>query len=482
MDDETGVNPPDHPVWDNPFLVNLLFLAPTIFPLWMFVRDGSPLVGGGFTAALVLVFTILKVSAGTTLLISFLAFCGLCVEFFVRATLGSSMVAVISGIIDAVVGLALFVSLITWYVLGKPFVSHIQFLLRHPELPVAFVLLLASFCAVAILYTTRKTKSTVVTALVAKMVLSLVSLFVQGLVFFTALWHVVEAPIAFVSTPNEANSAVSDTSVITTGLVLAFVAFELEQLRTADRHPDATPVTAEEYPSVHAITTTVAAQLDVPKPTIAITERKPPEAITVGYRPISTTLILSEGLLTALSEEELETVIAHELAHVANGDAMVMTIAMLPAYLADRIVTKVTAEPFTDEDGSADFAEQTLSNIWNSAPAALIRFLLTLVAVLGKYTSRPVVALLSRSRELTADRTAAAVTGSPAALASALRLLDERIDGTPDTDLRELSSLSALSILPVDPTDTWGLFATHPSTEHRIAVLSDLAAEQEQHS
>lgn len=159
-----------------------------------------------------------------------------------------------------------------------------------------------------------------------------------------------------------------------------------------------------------------------------------------------------------------------------------MTIATLPAYLADRIVTKVTAEPFTDEDGSADFAEQTLSNIWNSAPAALIRFLLTLVAVLGKYTSRPVVALLSRSRELTADRTAAAVTGSPAALASALRSLDERIDGTPDTDLRELSSLSALSILPVDPTDTWGLFATHPSTERRIAVLSDLAAEQEQHS
>ncbi len=38
MDDEIGVNPPDHPVWDNSFLVNLLFLAPTIFPLWMFVR------------------------------------------------------------------------------------------------------------------------------------------------------------------------------------------------------------------------------------------------------------------------------------------------------------------------------------------------------------------------------------------------------------------------------------------------------------
>lgn len=231
---------------------------------------------------------------------------------------------------------------------------------------------------------------------------------------------------------------------------------------------------------MHAITTSVATQLDVPKPTIAVTRRTTPEAITVGYRPGSITLILSEGLLTALSEEELKAVIAHELTHVANVDAIVMTVASLPAFLADSVVRKSTTDLFADKEGELDFAEQTISNVWNSGPGAIFRFLLTLVAVLSKYASRPVVAILSRSRELAADRTAVQVTGSPAALASALRTLDERIDGTPDTDLRELSNLSALSILSLDPTDEWHLVGTHPPTEHRIAALSALTTEQEQ--
>jgi heat shock protein HtpX len=127
------------------------------------------------------------------------------------------------------------------------------------------------------------------------------------------------------------------------------------------------------------------------------------------------------------------------------------------------------------------------------------------IGILTKYTSLPLLSILSRSRESVADRTAATVTGSPAALASALRTLDERIENPSDTDLRD-KSLSAMSILPPDPfeesteevNENAGpivsgvnrlgdgvdhiirvFIATHPPTAHRIDVLTDLEAEQE---
>lgn len=487
MDEE--INTPDHPVWDNTLVVNLLFLVPTVAPFWAIVRplaliDGLPLapsiVGAGLAVGLALVFTVSGISFGATVVLSVVTLLGLCLEIAVSVAFGSSVWNLIVEIGQAIIGMGLLVGLIAWYILGKPLMSDIEFILGHSEVTAACVLALALLCVVAILYTNWTTGSPVVTGLVARMVTSLVFLSVLALVFLTALWHIVHAPIRFLHSLGESDPMSPNAIMLTTGILLAFITVELNQLRTADREPDATPVTAEEYPSVHAITTSVATQLDVPKPTIAVTRRTTPEAITVGYRPGSITLILSEGLLTALSEEELKAVIAHELTHVANVDAIVMTVASLPAFLADSVVRKSTTDLFADKEGELDFAEQTISNVWNSGPGAIFRFLLTLVAVLSKYASRPVVAILSRSRELAADRTAVQVTGSPAALASALRTLDERIDGTPDTDLRELSNLSALSILSLDPTDEWHLVGTHPPTEHRIAALSALTTEQEQ--
>src|SRR5699024_3653733 len=129
------------------------------------------------------------------------------------------------------------------------------------------------------------------------------------------------------------------------------------------------------------------------------------------------------------------------------------------------------------------------------------------IMLLTTYLTQPFVAVLSRARESTADRTAATVIGSPATLASALSTLDDRIAKIPAEDLREASSLSSLSILPLDPIQTdpdstpdpdsdsesllaplapkwwwrvgWMLFATHPPTERRIAVLTALTEDQQ---
>ena len=120
-----------------------------------------------------------------------------------------------------------------------------------------------------------------------------------------------------------------------------------------------------------------------------------------------------------------------------------------------------------------------------------------LVAVLSLWSAAVIVAVFSRARETAADRTAVEVTGSPAALAGALRSLDERITETPARDRREVSSLSLLSILPLD-RGMFGdadrelpeppgfvvrpkqlLFGTHPPVAKRLERLSRLESQQE---
>src|SRR5699024_5982828 len=131
---------------------------------------------------------------------------------------------------------------------------------------------------------------------------------------------------------------------------------EFARFSPLDRHGDATPVSPAEFPALHSITTTVAAQLDIPMPTLAITEQSEAEAIAVGYRSGSIHLILSQGTLDILDEDELEAVIAHELAHVANTDAMVMTVASLPTFLAESFY-----DQFKDRVANIDSTNQTLA-------------------------------------------------------------------------------------------------------------------------
>lgn len=186
----------------------------------------------------------------------------------------------------------------------------------------------------------------------------------------------------------------------------------------------------------------------------------------------STDSCLTRSLIDALDEEELEAVIAHELAHIANMDAMVLSIASLPIFFAEslqsRMKTRLGFETIDSEKSDGGFIDEFIGNVKNQSPHNFVWLLLMMVAVLTRVVSHPFVLVLSRARELAADRTAALVTGSPAALASSLQTLDERIDETPDEDLRELSGLSSLSILPLSSINSGWLFGTHPPTERRL--------------
>lgn len=222
---------------------------------------------------------------------------------------------------------------------------------------------------------------------------------------------------------------------------------EVEQLR--QRLVDGSVPAGEAHPALSGTVGRLARQADVAPPAVHVTATERPESFTVGHGE-DALLVVSSGLVEALPGDELEAVLAHEVSHLANGDSRVMGAALVPL---------LAAETFADEE------PRTRSDRLRNAAVSLA----TLYGQFG-------VAVLSRGRELAADAGAAALTGSPAALASALeRLDDER--GRPGTDLRDWErSAAALDILPPAEREAGtGPFRTHPSTDARIDRLRQLA-------
>ncbi|WP_435362933.1 M48 family metallopeptidase [Haloarchaeobius sp. DYHT-AS-18] len=198
----------------------------------------------------------------------------------------------------------------------------------------------------------------------------------------------------------------------------------------------------------------LARQGNVPTPSVQITPRDRPEAFTVGSGS-SALLVVSQGLLDLLPDDELEAVLAHEVSHLANGDSRVMATALAPIVYAEGLY--IDENP--DDPGDV---------IFNLFVRMALRY--------GEFG----VAFLSRGREWAADAGAAELTGNPAALASALARLDDE-HGIPQEDPREWSeAYAALDIVPtLDPGERAFPFRTHPSTQDRIERLQRLARELE---
>lgn len=199
----------------------------------------------------------------------------------------------------------------------------------------------------------------------------------------------------------------------------------------------------------------LAAAMDVPAPTVRLRRSETPTAAVVGYDPAESTLVVSTGLVEALSDRELDAVLAHELAHVANRDAAVLTALSFPRTAGREAFYRYGPNPVA-----------------------------VLLAGVASATSRLCVAVVSRAREHTADDAAAAVTGDPAAMASALERLDDRVAGRPNEDLRAVAA--PFSVVPpaweehrfFDRTRRLlfrRLLGTHPPTERRIERLRRLA-------
>jgi heat shock protein HtpX len=231
--------------------------------------------------------------------------------------------------------------------------------------------------------------------------------------------------------------------------------------KLALRSMGAHEVSEQEYPELHATIGRLAQQADIPKPTIAVSDTRTPNAFATGRSPSSATVCVTTGILDTLDREELEGVLAHELAHVKNRDVMVMTIATFLSTLAFMIVRWGWLFSGDSEEGGAP----VLVAILVSLVVAVVSFLL--------------VRVLSRYREFAADRGGAVITGQPSALASALMKIDGRMDKVPDDDLREQADMNAFFIIPIKSGAIGKLLSTHPSTENRIERLRDMERELE---
>jgi heat shock protein HtpX len=231
--------------------------------------------------------------------------------------------------------------------------------------------------------------------------------------------------------------------------------------KLALRSMGAHEVSEQERPELHATIGRLAQQADIPKPTIAVSDTGTPNAFATGRSPSSATVCVTTGILDTLDREELEGVLAHELAHVKNRDVMVMTIATFLSTLAFMIVRWGWLFSGDSEEGGAP----VLVAILVSLVVAVVSFLL--------------VRVLSRYREFAADRGGAVITGRPSALASALMKIDGRMDRVPDDDMREQAEMNAFFIIPIKSGAIGKLLSTHPSTENRIERLRDMERELE---
>ena len=239
-------------------------------------------------------------------------------------------------------------------------------------------------------------------------------------------------------------------------------AFSFVQYYASDklalRSMGAKKVDESEYPELHDMVTRLSRQADLPKPQVAVAQSNVPNAFATGRNQRNSTVAVTTGLMQTLNAEELEGVIAHELAHIKNRDVMVMTIASFLASVAFIIVR---------------WGWLFGGNNRNAAPVWVAIIVSLLVWVISFFLMRA----LSRYREYSADRGAAAITGNPAALASALMKISGRMDKVPKQDMREQAEMNAFFIIPIKSGFIGKIARTHPPTEKRIEALQSLERE-----
>ena len=222
-------------------------------------------------------------------------------------------------------------------------------------------------------------------------------------------------------------------------------------------------VTAAQAPELHGIIERLCVQADLPKPRVAIINAQMPNACALGRSQKTATICATTGLMALLEPAELEGVLAHELTHVINRDVMVMTIASFFASIAAILVR------FGFFFGSFGRGNR-------NAQGAFAAVLVVSVAVYA--ISFTLLRALSRYREYAADRGAAAITGRPRALSSALLKISGTMERVPSRDLRSAAAMNAFFIVPARPKGSLrNLFATHPPIEKRIAALNRLESQ-----
>ena len=226
---------------------------------------------------------------------------------------------------------------------------------------------------------------------------------------------------------------------------------------------------------LHEIVDRICALADMPKPRVAIAPTNLPNAFATGRNSKVAVICATQGILSMLDNEELEGVLAHEMSHVAHKDVAVMTIASFLGIIAALLVRFAF---YSELFGGGGRGRGGNNN--NNQGAFPIILAIMAVSVVVYAISFLLIRMLSRYRELSADRSGALLTGNPSALASALQKVSGQIARIPTKDLRAAETLNAFYFAPAlsarrGEFSLAGLFSTHPSLERRLAELDKVA-------
>lgn len=223
-------------------------------------------------------------------------------------------------------------------------------------------------------------------------------------------------------------------------------------------------VTPEQAPELHAMIDRLCVLADMPKPRVAVAVTDMPNAFATGRTPSHSVVCVTTGIMQRLDADELEGVLAHELAHVANRDVSVMTVASSLGLLAGFI----TRWGFYFGGGRGR----------NNSGGGMPFLVVFAVSMIVYFVSFLLTRALSRYRELSADRSGAYLTGRPSKLASALTKISGEMSRIPNRDLRDAQALSAFFIAPAINRESVGaMMSTHPPLQQRLDQLAKVGAE-----
>jgi heat shock protein HtpX len=221
-------------------------------------------------------------------------------------------------------------------------------------------------------------------------------------------------------------------------------------------------IARQDSPQFYDMIERLADRAQLPMPKVYIMEQDQPNAFATGRNPENSAVAATTGLLQRLSPDEIEGVMAHELAHVKNRDTLIMAVA---ATIAGAISMLANFSMFMPRDR-------------NSQASGISMFAMMILAPLGAMIVQMAV---SRTREYAADRMGAEISGKPMALASALRRIEANARGIPNEAAEANPAMAHVFIInPLHGGFRDNLFSTHPATENRIAALQEMAEEMPQ--
>lgn len=231
---------------------------------------------------------------------------------------------------------------------------------------------------------------------------------------------------------------------------------------------NAQEVNMQQAPELVGMVAKLARKANMPMPRVYVIDMDAPNAFATGRNPENAAVAATRGILNMLTAEELEGVMAHELAHVKNRDTLISTIAASLAGVITMIADMVRWGAIFGMGRSNDDDGEGAGGLVGSLAMMIVAPLAAMLIQMG----------ISRSREYLADRTGGELSGNPLALASALSKMEMFSRGTYQPDTNATPATAHMFIVnPLAGKGEWlmSLFSTHPATASRIEELKKQA-------